>query len=271
MEYEIRIRLYRNRGPQTECLLIVHATGGRDVVAAGRGEAPVDHIDLKVENFDAPFIHNTVLPQQGPAALDYPAVAYALGALTRTQVEIVLARLVDSRLLEDGVFGPVPDGRYDAFKASIERAAAVQTWLQDATREVVALGEHAELPAGWGRFHMHTPTTWGVDPEMVLCRDEERPELAGKWWRGSDSGVLSWPEGHPEQAVFSRPEAYISAMREYQERNVGVRPPLAREIIAAAAWRAGFHNVRVLAETLGADRKTIYADLRRAGLEPTER
>ncbi|WP_430786891.1 hypothetical protein [Actinoplanes sp. G11-F43] len=60
--------------------------------------------------------------------------------------------------------------------------------------------------------------------------------------------------------------AALADLREWTEHQA-----TARQRLIAAAWRAGVHNVAELARAAGVRRDTVYADLRRENIDPTER
>ena len=78
-------------------------------------------------------------------------------------------------------------------------------------------------------------------------------------------GILAWLDGDPAGAATAGADRWLAALKAS-----GEVAPVPRRVLAAAAWRAGFRNIRAIADAVGAERETIYRDLRAVGYEPTD-
>lgn len=247
-------------GAAQMALLELQALGPTDRVAVDSGPVPIDLIKATVGYFrDEDGLSDIVANRQD---------VFALGRLTPTQVEAVITALAESGLLED-LFGEVPGGR-DIAPLIADKTDQVQRWLDAKTDEVRASGS-ADLADGWGYVQVHTMALglFGPTLETHAWRITDLDALPAYIDYGSrKEGIMYWPAEDSSQARIGLPELYLEGVRHWLER--GVSPVLQRDLMALAAWRSGCDNIRLIASALGVDRKTVYSDLRKAGIEPKE-
>ncbi|HWU11575.1 MAG TPA: hypothetical protein VN520_35360 [Streptomyces sp.] len=257
-DYDVQLPVFPEALPGQQYWLIVQATGPRDRVAEQSGPAPVAQYDFRVEQLeDADEI-------EAPRTVGHPQQTYALpSGLSDGQLQRLLALLADSRMLETVFADQVEAGTHRAKVMDEAAAAKAAQWIAQAGAALVGGEEEPQLPAGWAMWF----SVNGYVPyssERWLRSDAQRgtvPNLTG-----TARGALAWPQGRPEGAVAWRPEVFLERLQAF-----GLEPPIPRRHVAAAAWRAGFVNIRALSALLGPDRKTLYAHLRAAGIEPTDR
>ncbi|WP_329431057.1 hypothetical protein OG339_48715 (plasmid) [Streptosporangium sp. NBC_01495] len=193
-------------------------------------------------------------------------VWYRLGALNPAQVETLFARLAASGLLE-GIFGRVERTYRQGLLTSVQAGEAVATWIA-AERDRLTRSDE-DLPDGWARYQVAAPIIASIYNLLAPAGDTpSAAHLATK--TTSVWGLAVWPEEDPGQVVVTRPEEFTQALEGLLRRGITF-VPVPRPLLTAAVWRAGWHNVNALSRALGVDRKTVYADLRAQGIEPTDR
>ncbi|MHC3450810.1 hypothetical protein [Streptomyces prasinus] len=256
MDHEIRLPL-RPATPHEQYWLTVRATGPETRVAKTDGPAPVVRHHLEVEPMDAADDIPT------PRTAGCPQQSYALPAgLTEEQLAQLLTRLADSGMLETVFANQVEAGEHRAVVVDEDAATEVAEWIARTGIEL-AQGEEAPAPAPkWSTWL----TVEGYSPYVVerWLRPAAQHGLPALLVTGC--GALAWPQGRPEDAVTQHPERLLERLQA-----LDLLPPIPRQHIAAAAWRAGYRNIRSLGQLLNADRKTLYTYLRAAGIEPTDR
>lgn len=220
---------------------------------------PVAVIRFGVETFDAEFIGH--VDELGPQEGAY-TVWYRLGRRTAAEVEALLARLAASGLC-DTMFAPV-ERTYRQGQLVLTVGEAVAEWI--ASQDVAA---PEVLPAGWARYMVASPQTARVYSLIAPAGDTPAAAaLAARWT--SVQGLAVWPDEGAGQIVVTSPDQFMEALEGLQRRGITFLPGSRRELVAAI-WRAGGHNINAISRALAADRKTIYADLRAAGIDPTIR
>lgn len=241
--------------------LRVWAIGPRTRVERGRGAVAVESI-----RFDLEALRSQVqlavweMNYHTPAAGD-PWIDYRIGPLTEGQAGRVQAMLAASGLLED-VFGNVPDGEGCATVADVAAARRAGEWVAAAAAQVRQAGDDT-MPAGWQRYR--TDERVGAGSGSVIWPSGDASGYVAFFGAICPHGILAWPEGDPAGAAIADAGRWLAALKAS-----GEVAPVPRRILAAATWRAGFRNIRAIADALGAERETIYRDLRAAGYEPTE-
>lgn len=221
---------------------------------------PVTRIKIQVvEFFDEEFLAQ--VDQLGPREGGYN-IWYRLGRLTPSHAETLTARLAASGLLDD-MFGQVERTHRQGPLASVATGQAVAAWL---AAEIGQLDE--ALPEGWARYLVAAPATASIYTRVVSGGLAAATHLTTN--TTSIQGLAVWPDGHPDQVVVTDPAQFTRELEFLQSRGITFLPVPRREL-AAAVWRAGGTNVNALSRALGVDRKTVYAELRAAGLEPTDR
>ncbi|MEV7011779.1 hypothetical protein [Streptosporangium sp. NPDC051022] len=223
---------------------------------------PVSIIKIRAVSITMEFLGG--IDELGPRE-GADTIWYRLGTLPERQVETLLARLAASGLLE-AMFGRVERTYRQGLLTSLQAGEAVATWIA-AERERITASEE-DLPDSWARYQVAEPATASI--ETLLAPAGDTPAAARRAADETVHGLAVWPEGHPEQVVVTAPERLTQAMEGLLRRGTTFIP-VPRPLLVAAVWRAGARNVNALSRALGVDRKTIYADLRSAGIEPTIR